>query len=73
MSEPISLAQQIEEVERKIKLRESAFRSYGRTGNMRSSEAEFHIVRMKAADSRKNPSRGFLFRTAAWKPRKAAG
>ena len=40
MTKPISLAQQIEEVEREIKLRESAYRSYGRTGSMRSSEAE---------------------------------
>jgi hypothetical protein len=48
MSKPISLAQQIEEVEREIKLRESAFQSYGRTGKARSSEAEFHIARMKA-------------------------
>jgi hypothetical protein len=48
MSKPISLAQQIEEVEREIKLRESAYRSYGRTGSMRTSEAEFHIARMKA-------------------------
>ena len=45
---PISLVQQIEEVEREIKLRESAFQSYGRTGGMRSSEAEFHLVRMNA-------------------------
>jgi hypothetical protein len=45
---PISLAQQIEEVEREIKLRESAVRSYGRTGGVRSSEAEFHLMRMKA-------------------------
>jgi hypothetical protein len=44
----ISLAQQIEEVEREIKLRENAYRSYGRTGAMRSSEAEFHIARIKA-------------------------
>jgi hypothetical protein len=44
----ISLAQQIEEVERELKLRESVFRSHGRTGGMRSSEAEFHIARMKA-------------------------
>ena len=48
MSKPISLFQQIEEVEREIKLRESAVRSYGRTGGMRSSEAEFHLARMKA-------------------------
>jgi hypothetical protein len=48
MSKPISLAQQIEEVEREIKLRESAYRSYGRAGTMRSSEAEFHTTRMKA-------------------------
>ena len=48
MPKPISLAQQIEEVEREIKLRESAFQSYGRTGKMRSSEVEFHIVRMRA-------------------------
>jgi hypothetical protein len=48
MTKPISLAQQIEEVEREIKLRESAFQSYGRAGKMRSSEVEFHIARMKA-------------------------
>jgi hypothetical protein len=48
MPKPISLAQQIEEVEREIKLRESAFQSYGRSSKMRSSEAEFHIARMKA-------------------------
>ena len=48
MTKPISLAQQIEEVEREIKLRESAFRSYGRIGGIRSSEAEFHVMRMKA-------------------------
>jgi hypothetical protein len=33
MTKPISLAQQIEEAEREIKLRESAFQSYGRAGN----------------------------------------
>ena len=48
MSKPISLAQQIEEVEREIKLRKSTFQNYGRTGKMRSSEAEFHLMRMKA-------------------------
>jgi hypothetical protein len=48
MPKPISLAQQIEEVEREIKLRESVFQSYGRSGKMRSSEVEFHIARMKA-------------------------
>ena len=48
MPKPISLVQQIEEVEREIKLRESAFQSYGRSGRMRSSEVEFHIARMKA-------------------------
>jgi len=31
MLKPISLTQQIEEVEREIKLRESAFQSYGRS------------------------------------------
>jgi hypothetical protein len=41
-------AQQIDEVEREIKLRESAIQSYGRTEKMRFSEAEFHIARMKA-------------------------
>jgi len=40
MTKPISLAQQIEEVERELKLRESAFQSYGRR---RSSEAEFPL------------------------------
>ena len=48
MPKPISLAQQIEEVEREIKLRESVFQCYGRSGKMRSSEVEFHIARMKA-------------------------
>jgi hypothetical protein len=48
MTKPISLAQQIEEVEREIKLRESAFQSYGRAGKIRSSEAEFYLMRMKA-------------------------
>jgi hypothetical protein len=37
----------IEELEREIKLRESAFQSYGRA-KLRSSEVEFHIARMKA-------------------------
>jgi hypothetical protein len=48
MPKPISLAQQIEEVEREVKLRESAIQNYGRTGKMRPSEAEFHLTRMKA-------------------------
>jgi hypothetical protein len=48
MTKPISLAQQIEEVEREIKLRESAVQGYGRTGVRRSSEAEFHLTRIKA-------------------------
>jgi hypothetical protein len=47
MPKPISLAQQIEEVEREIKLHESA-QSYGRSSKMRSSEGEFHIARIKA-------------------------
>jgi hypothetical protein len=46
MPKPISLAQQIEEVEREIKLRENALQSYGRTGRSRASEAEFHVMRM---------------------------
>jgi hypothetical protein len=48
MPKPISLAQQIEEVEREIKLRESAVQGYGGTRGRRSSEAEFHLMRMKA-------------------------
>jgi hypothetical protein len=43
MPKPISLAQQIEEVEREIESRESAFQSYGRSGRMRPPSTRFIV------------------------------
>jgi len=43
-----SLAQQIEEVEREIALREKVYPNQVRMGKMRRSVADFHIERMRA-------------------------
>ena len=48
MTKPISLAQQIDEVEHELKLRESIYPGRVRTAKMRPGEAEFHIARMRA-------------------------
>jgi hypothetical protein len=48
MTKLISLAQQIEEVEHKLKLRESVYPGRIRTAKMRAGEAEFHIARIRA-------------------------
>ena len=55
MPKPISLAQQIEEVEREIKLRESAFQSYGRAGKLRWHLIEAGIA--SATDNKATASR----------------
>ena len=48
MSKPISLAQQIEEVERELELRERVYEGPVRSGGMRRSVADFHMTRMRA-------------------------
>jgi hypothetical protein len=45
---PVSLAQQIEEVERELKLREGVYARRVQSRAMRAGEAEFHIKRMRA-------------------------
>ena len=52
MKEPlkkrVSLAQQIEEVARELKLREGVYARKCSTGAMRPAVAEFHLARMRA-------------------------
>jgi hypothetical protein len=43
---PFTLRQQIEEVERELKLRESVYPRQVSSGKMRQSVADFHIGRM---------------------------
>lgn len=45
---PVSLSQQIEEVEQEIQMRERVYPEQVRKGSMRESVAEFRINRMKA-------------------------
>ena len=51
----ISLAQQIEEVEREIALRERVYPHQVASGKMRQSVADYHLDRMRA-----------VFRTLTW-------
>jgi len=48
MSKPISLRQQIEEVEREIALREKVYPHQIRSGKMRQSIADYHLERMRS-------------------------
>lgn len=50
MSEPkISLNQQIEEIERELKMRRSVYPRWVSAGKLRRGEAEYQIARMEAA------------------------
>lgn len=48
MPRRFSIAQQIEEVERELKLREGVYARSVASGAMRASVAEFHIDRLRA-------------------------
>ena len=45
---PISLAQQIEEVERELSIRDGVYARRVSSGKMRKSLADYHIERMRA-------------------------
>lgn len=45
----ISLAQQIEEIEREIRLRDGVYQRQVAAGKMRQSIADYHMERIKAA------------------------
>jgi len=49
MTKPVSLSQQIEEVEEEIRMRESVYPRQVNKGSMRQSVADFKLARMKAA------------------------
>ncbi len=48
MSKPISLTQQIDEVEREIKYRENVYPRLVAKGSMRQAIADYQLARMKA-------------------------